>query len=532
MNTYSKNYSPRKKTSTPQTQPMAGKQQIKNSAGGYVFQANDWTRLDRFLILGTEGGTYYVNEKKLTIQNAEVVLRCLQEDGLRVVRTVVSVSTEGRAVKNDPALFALALAAAKGDDATRAAALAALPQVARIGTFLFTFLEMVEGLRGWGRGLRNAISKWYTDKKVSDLAYQLVKYRQRNGWTHRDAMRLAHPIAQNPVQKNLFQFAVKGEYTPQTSEDTRIVDGFMKIQETTDPKVAAELIRQYRLPREAVPTELLKSREVWEALSVDMPMTALIRNLGNLGKHGLLVPGNFDFIKQVTDQLGDVERVHKARVHPITILAALSTYESGKGVRGHGEWEVVPQVVDALDRAFYAAFKNVEPTGKKFMLGLDVSGSMSQEVSNIPGLSCAKAATAMALLAARTEEQYVICAFDTGFKKLPITAQMSLPQAMRYTENINYGGTNVAVPIEYALKNKIGVDVFCVYTDNETYAGSQHVVEALNQYRKMINPAAKMAVFSMVANEFTVADPDDLGMMDMIGFSADSPQALREFALL
>ncbi len=68
-------------------------------------------------------------------------------------------SREGRAPKNDPALFALALAAGSADEATRKAALDALPQVARTGTHLFQFATFVEGFRGWGRSLRRAVGR-------------------------------------------------------------------------------------------------------------------------------------------------------------------------------------------------------------------------------------------------------------------------------------------------------------------------------------------------------------------------------------
>ena len=40
-------------------------------------------------------------------------------------------------------------------------------------------------------------------------------------------------------------------------------------------------------------------------------------------------------------------------------------------------WFPVQRVVDALDAAFKTAFGNVEPTGKRMMLALDASGSMS-----------------------------------------------------------------------------------------------------------------------------------------------------------
>ena len=38
---------------------------------------DDMTSLHRFLILGSEGGSYYANERKLTLENAAAVKRCI-----------------------------------------------------------------------------------------------------------------------------------------------------------------------------------------------------------------------------------------------------------------------------------------------------------------------------------------------------------------------------------------------------------------------------------------------------------------------
>jgi len=128
---------------TAQNQPIPNSGQVPNSAGGYAWPVDDWKQLDRFLVLGSEDGTYYIRPRKLTVDNANAVIRCLDEDGVRVVDRVVKISQNGRAPKNDPALFVLAIAAGLGDEATRKAALGALPKVARIGTHLFHFIEWV-----------------------------------------------------------------------------------------------------------------------------------------------------------------------------------------------------------------------------------------------------------------------------------------------------------------------------------------------------------------------------------------------------
>ena len=156
----------------PQSAPLAGSGQVPNSAGGFAWAVDGWTRLRRFLILGSEGGSYYASESKLTRENAQSVERCLDEDGPRTVEEIVRVSREGCAPKNDPALFALAMAAGHGDEVTRKAALAALRDVCRTGTHLFRFVTFVEGFRGWGRSLRGAVGRWYAARSIDALAYQ------------------------------------------------------------------------------------------------------------------------------------------------------------------------------------------------------------------------------------------------------------------------------------------------------------------------------------------------------------------------
>ena len=118
---------------TPQSKPIPGT--VPNSAGGHVFPVDDWTRLDRFLVLGTEGGSYYAGERALTRENAAGVVRCLEADGARVIARIVAISEGGRAPKQDPAIFALALAASAGLEATRCAAHAAVPRMCRTGAW-------------------------------------------------------------------------------------------------------------------------------------------------------------------------------------------------------------------------------------------------------------------------------------------------------------------------------------------------------------------------------------------------------------
>src|SRR3989441_10233732 len=133
---------------TPQSQPIPGSNQVANSGGGYSWQVDDWTRLDRFLILGAESGTYYITERDLVKQNHDALVRCIKADGIRAVNRIVEISDSGRAPKNDPAIFALALVAAHCNTEAKALAFQNLGKVCRIGTHLFHFAEYVNALRG------------------------------------------------------------------------------------------------------------------------------------------------------------------------------------------------------------------------------------------------------------------------------------------------------------------------------------------------------------------------------------------------
>lgn len=528
---------------TPQTEAVHGKQQVPNSAGGFVFEVNDFTKLERFLILGTEGGSYYASEKQLTKQNAETILRCLKKDGVKTVETIVAISDGGRAPKNDPAIFALAVALKMGDQDTKRLAAAAVPRVCRIGTHIFQLAESVKGLGGWGRLTKKAFTGWYTGQNSDQLAMNLAKYQSREGWSHRDILRKVKVKPANDEVKNLFGWSVGKLAEGKIETLPKVIQGFELAKVAKTDTEVAKLILDFGLPRECVPTEHLNSVKVWEALLMagkGMPMTAMVRNLGKMSEIGLIKPLS-TASKFIVERLENAEELKKARVHPIALLMAQSIYRSGHGLKGSLAWSVDSNVADALDSAFYKAFANVEPTGKRFLLGLDVSGSMGS--GNIAGsnLTPRDASAAMALLTAKTEKWHHIVGFTGGsggyygrqtaeaLTKLAITPKQTLPEAIKVVSGLPFGNTDCSLPMLYAMKEKLEVDAFVIYTDSETYAGSPHPFQALQQYRQQTGINAKLIVVGMVANNFTIADPSDAGMLDVVGFDTNVPNIMADF---
>ncbi|HEX6443583.1 MAG TPA: TROVE domain-containing protein [Streptosporangiales bacterium] len=512
--------------STPQSERADARQKL-NAACGYVFTVTDDAHIHRFLTIGTTGGTYYTSERDLTRDAAGVVLDAARQRGAWLVDRIVDVSVAGRAPRQNPALFALAAVAGLGDEDARARALAALPQVARTGTHLFLFARYVEQFRGWGRGLRGAVARWYVDRQVEDVAYQAVKYRQREGWSHRDLLRLAHPETDDEARRALFSWIVSGAASDATPG---LVAAFQRAQEATDTATWVTLIEQHPLSWEMLPDPALTEPAVWRALiTKGMPQTALLRQLPRLTRLGVL--GDPPTRDLVTTQLADPARLQKGRVHPMNVLVAQRTYASGQSARGQSTWAPDRRVVDALDAAFYAAYAAVEPTGKDTLLALDVSGSMGWSASGL-GLSAREASAALALVTMATEPgaEVDVVGFTTTLQPLPLSPRQRLDDAIRAVSNLPFGGTDCAQPLLWALAQRKSYDTFVVYTDNETWAGGTHVHQALRHYRERVNPAARMAVVGLTATDCSIADPSDPGMLDVAGLDSAVPGLIADFS--
>ena len=514
---------------------------MPNSAGGHAFPVDDMTRLQRFLILGSEGGSYYADERKLTLDNVKAVKRCItasEEGGINAVTEIARISKSRRAPKPGPALFALAMAASYGSDKVRKTAFDFLNDVAVTGSHLQMFIDYICTMRGWGRGLRKAVGNWYTQRPIKDTVYQAVKYRSRYNWTHRDLLRKSHPMGDG-LWGDLFAWIAQSTMPSEDNDKFSLIHAYEEAKIAPTARLSA-LIRKYHLSWEMVPSEMLNRKEIWEALAQDMPMTALLRNLATLTRVGVIAPMESAEVCETLKKIGTMNKIH-----PLAVLTALLVYRAGKGVRGKNTWIPVPQVVDALDAAFGRSFSQAPQTNKRLYLGIDVSGSMaSGEVAGVPGLSPRMAAAAMAMAIARREPNYYMAGFAASqpdsmttyvnrqapvMSPLAITASDSISDAMQKTKDLPFGRTDCALPMLHAMELKLNVDCFIILTDSETWAGNIHPVEALRQYRRKSGIPAKLIVVGMVSNEFTIADPDDAGMMDVVGFDSAVPELIADF---
>jgi 60 kDa SS-A/Ro ribonucleoprotein len=523
---------------TPQRE-QAHPAQVRNNAGGWAFKAADEARIHRFITIGTTGGTFYTDERKQTAQNADLVLDFARTRAARLAEMVREVSVAGRAPRARPGILALMAAMALGDTEGRQAAERAFTDVVRTGTHLCTAAKYAEQFRGWGTIARRAFARWYTSKDPEQLAYQLVKYRGREDWTHRDVLRSAHSTRNaDQAHRDLFNWVVTGR--TERGELPKWIIAYERAREIErgSERAAAKTAAYVRLigdfpglPWEALPDEATSQADVMRALvEAGMPVTALIRNLPKLTRLGVLAPMS-THLAMVCGRLQDQALLRKGRVHPVALLVAAKVYASGRSEPRPGRpvvtWTPVPQVSDALSQGFYLAFPAIEPAGKRTMIALDVSGSMTSSAAGYC-LSAREVVAAMALATMNSEPAWGCYGFSTQFMPLQLSPGMRLDQAMRYMARLPYGGTDVALPMLWAAKNRVEVDTFQVSTDYETWAGSVHPHQALENYRQAMGIDARMQYVAVAPNAWTqnVADPADTRQLDVSGFDADVPALL------
>ncbi|CAI4221830.1 unnamed protein product [Auanema sp. JU1783] len=574
------------KETRTQTDQIRG-DQVVNNAGGYVFEVSDKSKILRFLILGTTGGTYYSTEKELTMDNMMGLIKIIDNgDAHLILRTIYVVSTSGRNPKQGALMMAYALVSRYrvGFETTNTeyqeylramhnAGFAMLNAVCRIPTHLFAFVKNCELIAratngkgtnkstGWGRQMRASIANWYYSQPPSKLAMQVTKYKKREGYTHRDLFRLSHPISskhkcregERLEVEQIYHYIVKDSLRPRKrslnpqefeaeeplskysvldldqEKDSKCLDmiqTYINLNSETSVPEVVHAIKTHNLVREHIPTEHLNDQSVWHALLDKMPMTALIRNLGKLASISAL---DEEHVGKVVSMLTDESQLKAARIHPLNIILAKSVYSSGRGDKGSLTWEPNPLVENALEDAFYKAFINAPPTNKRICFAFDISGSMTSQISGTK-LSCRAASAALSLVSLKNEKQVECVGFCHTLEELPYRGDWKIDQICNHMDTLQMGSTDCAQPMLWAAENNKKFDVFIVYTDCETYYGTVHPYEALRKYREASGITdARLIVMGMTATSFTIADPSDAGMLDIVGFDSAVPQLIHEF---
>lgn len=521
--------------------------EILNSCNKEVFQISDIERIKRFLVLGSEGGTYYINETDLTKQNLSCIQRVLLTDEKEILLEIIKeYSINNKCKKQEPLIYLLACCVIyKQRDINlqdfRRKAYSLVNDICKIPTTLFMFIHYCKylsnqynGSSGWNNLHKDAISNWY-NKEIMLLAYQVTKYRERHSYTHRDILRLCHIIPQSENYQLLYKYIIKclgkGEkfeivFKDYTSSDTIELYNYLKsyeeLKQIEDINIIVNLINTYKFSREHIPTKLLNNPDIWNALLPNMPNIALLRNLNKITSLGLV--NNKDKCDYI------VNRILKMKgIHPIQMLISMRTYNNGFSDKGKLTWNPNKDIVNALNNAFYNLFQEIQSVNKRICICLDISGSMSFPISNST-ISASEVTCAMSMILKKASNNCEIMGFSNEFIYLDIHPDKSLDDNLKNIQGLTFGNTDISLPFVWAMDNNLEFDAFIVMTDNETNCNKINPMTALNNYREKMNiPNCKLVVLATSATEFTIADPNDKYTLDISGFDASVAEIIQDF---
>uniref|UniRef100_A0A3Q1F857 RNA-binding protein RO60 n=1 Tax=Acanthochromis polyacanthus TaxID=80966 RepID=A0A3Q1F857_9TELE len=521
---------------------------LNSTGGGCPWEVSDKARLCRFLCYGSEGDVYTAREEgRVSMENVGALLSMLQEGrGAEVVEDIRRFSQDGRAVRPGPCFFALALCSQHSELKTRQAALKALKEVCRDPTHLFSFIqykkELKDGMKCgiWGRALRKAVSDWYNEQDAMSLAAAVTKCKQREGWSHQDLLRLSHTKPAKDAIALISKYITKGwkevqvAYADKENSDEVVkvlsyLEVVEKVKHSCDETEVISLIEEHKLEREQLLTDHLKSKQVWRALLKEMPLHSVLKILGKMTSNKVLEPGSSE-TQLVCERIQSETVLKKAKLHPFSILLASEHYKRGQGYQGKPKWEPDGSILKAMDSAFYKSFMNVEPVGKRFVVAVDVSTSLS---SVVPGtsISTAVAAAAITMIFARTEADTHVLAYSEGaVVPCSVSADMTLAEATVELVKIPSGSTDCSLPITWATESGKSVDVFIVLTNNPLWTFTASPLESLKKHRQASGANSKLVMCGLTSIGHAIADTEDRGLLSVCGFDLGALSVIRNLA--
>ena len=517
---------------TPQTEAIPGREaeMTRGRSGAVAFKSGDRAFIRRCLLLGTANGSYYAGRRELSKEFIDALRVAVNSDPAMVADEILYAS-DGHAINNHAPILALVLLS-MGPKPAKREFRRIFNQVVRTGSHFHEWMNYTKSMRGMGRLIQEAGCSWLRKGDLSWLTYQMLKYPQRYDMSFKDELRLLKPKPRDSGEDYLFGYvtgkvAIAPEEKPLGNLPTLQTNWIEWLKANPDQGVVA--VKEGRLTHEMIAPIARMTQDVWQVLFEQMPVSALLRNLGSLTELGVLRADARANLYRVEQTLTDRARLKKARIHPIDVLKALKIYASGgQGGRSRKTWTPVPRICDVLERSLELSFDTLAPTGKLFLHAVDISGSMSWGGLAF-GLNCSEVAATMALATAKAEANYIIRGFSTKFVDLGITKRDTFRSAVSKV-SAPFGATDASVAYQWAIKTRTKVDIFCFWTDSESWAGRKHPSQALDEYRRKVNPNAKAIYTTLQANQITLVDPQDPNSFDFAGFDPALPKAIQEIA--
>lgn len=277
-------------------------------------------------------------------------------------------------------------------------------------------------LSEFGKPIPNSLRKGIEEVFGGFDEYTLAKYKgEGKSVKMRDLLCLCRPAPKDEAQSDLWKRLLEGKLeTPMTWETQLSANG--------------------------------NNKQTWEALidSGKVGYMALLRNCRNIIEAR---PSN---IEKVWQTIENPEAVRRSKQLPFRFLSAYKQIAAIAGSRA----------LDALESAVEASVGNIEKIPGTTVIAVDASGSMGCPVSAKSSVYCVEIGMMLGLIANRICDNSIFYTFDNELQKQIVSRRTNILDACVHSAHAG-GGTNMRLPFQAMIADKVDADRIIVISDNE-----------------------------------------------------------------
>lgn len=529
-------------TTPDTTKPLQAGAPTTNEAGGVAYTSSDREATLSYLMTGGFGSTFYVDEKTHDQRARDLFARAAKTDATYLAKAAVYARQNGY-MRSMPILALAFLSTAEDKPLFQRAFMRIILTPGDLADFV-ALLRGESRVRGSSRTVRRAIATWLS----TITPYHVIKYgSESQKMSLRDIYRLAHPKLATAESQAIATYVVKGAPNNELPEALPSqLKGYHTFKTATDtiPNLLA-MVAEHRLPWEVVSGQLgggdsAEKTLVWTEMSKQMPYMALLRNLNNFAKYGVL--DNVTERQRILSTLSDPQRVASSKQFPFRFISALRAYE-GAEMNPHKA-----QVEAALRAALNASVGNMPNLGRSLIM-LDVSGSMSTAAIGqghratfswgVPRptgiITAADIGSIFAAAVYKGSENPTLMTFDTSVRDETSALHRDMGvYEIAQVINRQGGGTSLSEPLRVALTRPERYDTMVFITDSESWAdtvegynGYTHATrmtatqELLTKYRSQLNPNLKVFFLQLIPTTTRQTQQDAPNTFYTFGWSED-----------
>lgn len=360
--------------------------------------------------------------------------------------------------------------------------------IALLSTFhpgqLIQFVELCKSKR-FGRGFGSRPQKWVRSTMELWGYKKLENYTLKYPTALNQLVRLVHP-RYTDGRAGIITYVLDGRKGQGTGEKQKAVEALKSV---TDHKIIATKMLDHEIPWDVIKGFAGLKGEIAMAAMTQMGLTALLLNIHSLEEHKVFdTPGGLTALKlKMNEVIGgrsiplDFAKPYIHTVNP----------------------RVKDILLDAMAETLNVDMGAVE--GLNIGVSIDISGSMNGEALKTAGLLAVPFLKAKSLWLTTFDTSL----YEEGTKGCPKVSNLSRKEQVGKLLSLRVmGGTNVAISLSHAIRQRRKLDVMVIITDEQQNAGTP-LMTAWNDYKRHVNPEAKLWVVNAANYPWHSADFGD-----------------------